>query len=370
MIPVYKPFLPKKSLVYAQQALEDGWLTNHNFNTIVEERLADMLGVNHVLLTCNGTAAMHLVAKGLKFKHPEIDKIIVPNIVYVAAWNAFLFDNEYELVMVGTDCDTWNFDTNKVYELLGDSNRNDVAVLAVHNLGNPVDVPGLFGNTNVQVVEDACEALFGQYHEKPIPSGGLVSALSFFGNKTITSGEGGAVVTNDDEIALYLKKLRGQGQGDRRYVHDVLGYNYRMTNIQAGVLLGQLDCMNEILDMKYRIWKRYEDAFSDRDDIILQKSTHGVKKSHWMFGISIPSKTQSFEIKHSFFASRGIDIRPMFYTMNTHKYINRKKIYMCDDPMGNFLSKNIIILPSYPELSGEDQNKIINAVNEFTKGKE
>ena len=103
MIPVYKPFLPAESKKYAKKAIGDGLLTNHTYNTDVEARLADMLGVKHVLLTSNGTTATHLVSKGLKFKHPNIDKIVVPDHCYVAAWNAFLYDNQYNLFLQRTD---------------------------------------------------------------------------------------------------------------------------------------------------------------------------------------------------------------------------------------------------------------------------
>jgi perosamine synthetase len=287
LIPIYKPFLPKKSKKYALKALEDGWLTNHTYNIEVEEMLQDIMGAKHVLLTCNGTAATHLVAKGLKYKHPEINNIFVPNIVYVAAWNSFLFDKEFDLLQTETDIYTWNLYKEGLSKRMGDKKSN-YAILAVHNLGNPVDTPKLTEEMGIPVVEDACEAFGGKYSNgKWAGTGGLISSLSFFGNKTITSGEGGAIVTDDDDIAQYLERLRGQGQTSTRYIHDLLGYNYRMTNVQAAILRGQLDYLEEIFDRKSEIWHRYDLAFRNNDNIDLQRVEEGCQHSRWMYGISI-----------------------------------------------------------------------------------
>ena len=369
LIPIYKPFLPKKSKKYALKALEDGWLTNHTYNIEVEEMLKDIMGVKHVLLTCNGTAATHLVAKGLKYKHPKINKIIVPNIVYVAAWNSFLFDNEFKLYQGLTNPKTWNTD----YETVGYSSvvkdKSQYAILAVHNLGNPVDTPKLIEKSGVPVVEDACEGFGGKYSNgKWAGTGALVSSLSFFGNKTITSGEGGAIVTNDDDIAQYLERLRGQGQTSTRYIHDLLGYNYRMTNIQAAILRGQLDYLEEIFERKSEIWYRYNQAFKDNDKIDLQKVEDGCEHSRWMYGIRFNSSGSNYKEKELFFNSRGIEIRPMFYPIDTHSHLNSNdKVFSILD-LGNIISKQIVMLPSYPELSKEDQDRVISVVNEFVGG--
>ena len=359
MIPIYKPFWPEKSKYFAQKALDDGWLTNHQYNIDAERQLAHMLNVRHVLLTCNGTAATHLVAKGLKFKHPEVNKIIVPNIVYVAAWNSFLFDKEYDLYMARTNAHTWNFDLKHVKELATENS----AILAVHNVGNPVNVPWLKRNVGVPIVEDACEALFGRYGGHVIPTWSLVASLSFFGNKNITSGEGGAVVTNDDELADYLKKLRGQGQTHRRYIHDELGYNYRMTNVQAGILLGQLDCLTEIQERKNNIWERYNKAFAESGVVVLQTVLENDIRSDWMYAVSLPSRPEPFDEKYEHFKKLGVEIRPMFYPMHYHTHLNlNSRVHMTDDNVGEEISKTTIMIPSYPDLTAEEQDRVISAV--------
>jgi len=367
LIPIYKPFLPKKSKKYALKALEDGWLTNHTYNIEVEEMLKDIMGVKHVLLTCNGTAATHLVAKGLKYKYPEINKIIIPNIVYVAAWNSFLFDKEFELYQAHTNPRTWNIDYEEIIDSNRNNNKSEYAILAVHNLGNPVDTPKLIEKFGVPVVEDACEAFGGKYSNgKWASTGALVSSLSFFGNKTITSGEGGAIVTDDDDIAQYLERLRGQGQTSTRYIHDLLGYNYRMTNIQAAILRGQLDYLEEIFERKSEIWHRYNQAFKDNDKIDLQKVEDGCEHSRWMYGVTFNDNISNYKEKELFFNSRGIEIRPMFYPIDTHSHLkNNNKVFIIRDILGDVISEDSIMLPSYPELSKEDQDKVIAVVNEF-----
>ena len=363
MIPIYKPFWPKNSKNYAIKALDDCWLIGHENNIVVEEKLAEITGAKHAILVCNGTAAMHLVAKCLQYKHPEITKIIVPNLVYVAAWNAFLQEN-FELQMARTNPDTWNFDVAHVASLV---DFEDSAILAVHNLGNPLPVPELL-KIGVPVIEDACEALFGSYGGKKVPSQGLVSALSFFGNKTITSGEGGAVVTNDDELADYVKRLRGQGQTNQRYIHDVLGYNYRLTNVQAGILRGQLEYADEILDRKADIWNYYDEAFLNREDVFVQMTERDSSHSKWMYGIRLVNKNESFEVKQAFFNSRGVDIRPMFYPIGYHAHLKaNRNVRICNDEVGDAISQSSIMLPSFPDLTREEQSVVISSVNEFVR---
>lgn len=362
MIPVYKPYLPEISKKYARQALDDGWLSFHKFNDIVEERLSEILGVKHVILTNNGTTATHLVAKGLKFKHPEIRSVLSPNHCYVAAWNAFLYDKDHFISVIPTDIDTWNGRFSDHTE-----HKDQVALVVVHNLGNPVNVPALKRQGFV-VVEDACEAFFGEYEGKAAGTEGLVSSLSFFGNKNITSGEGGAVTTSDDDIAEYLKKLRGQGQSSVRYVHDVLGYNYRMTNIQAAILNGQLDCIDEIKERKSIIWEGYTSAFENVEGIELQKVEAGCKHSQWMFGIRVTGRDESFEDKQKIFNSRGVDIRPMFYPSTYHKHLLTEQLSHHKDKFSD-KAKEIIILPSYPELQRHEQNLVINTVIDFLNRK-
>ena len=243
MIPIYKPYFTEQNLKHAYNAISSGWVSSQGeYLDLAKNKLKEILGCKYLILTNNGTTATHLLAIALKFKYPHITKIIVPNNVYVAAWNSFLYDKNYELIPIDANLDTWNFDLSKIEEKLD----KNTAILIVHNVGNVVNVPQLkkqFPNTIV--LEDNCEGFLGKYEDKYTGTESFASSISFFGNKTLTSGEGGAFITNDDEVFEFINTAKNQGQSEVKFIHNQLGYNYRMTNVQAAILYGQ------ILDLNY-----------------------------------------------------------------------------------------------------------------------
>lgn len=371
MIPVYKPYLPPKSLSYAHEALDSTWLSSQGkYLTLVTEKLQDILHAPYVIPLNNGTSACHLMAKALyKARKPAHDKkkIIVPNNVYVAAWNAFLFDNTYELIPVDANIDTWNVDLLKLENTI--EAHPDADVLIVHNIGNVVNVPRLqLKYPSVYFVEDNCEGFLGAYGSQVTGQASFASAVSFFGNKNITSGEGGAFITNSSEAYDYAKCLQGQGQSSVRFVHKELGYNYRMTNIQAAILYGQLDCLQEILSLKREVFERYREAFKDRDDVRIQINEENTSNSNWMFGIRVLGQ-QSYESARTYFEQHGIEIRPMFYSIFNHDHLRHNPdIHECETLIADLLNKECFIIPSYPGLTLDEQQHIINTVNEYIKG--
>lgn len=371
MIPVYKPYLPPNSLKYAHEALDSTWISSQGkFLPIVTEKLQDLLNVPYVIPLNNGTSACHLVAKSLaRFCKSSSGKkkIIVPNNVYVAAWNAFLFDQDYVLIPIDADLLTWNFDLN----LLDDAIRQhpDADVLVVHNIGNIVNVPDLQRRyPNTHFVEDNCEGFLGSYEGKATGTAAFASSISFFGNKNITSGEGGAFVTNFEGAYQYAKCVYGQGQSDKRFIHRELGYNYRMTNIQAAILLGQLESMHIILDMKYNIFQTYREMFGGRDDIYIQSIPDNTMNANWMFGVRVLGQ-RSYDTAELYFKNKGIEIRPMFYPISEHGHLRDNPSVMSTDcSFADLLNSECFILPSYPELTKEEQNLIIREVNNYVKG--
>lgn len=370
MIPVYKPYLPPTSLSYAHDALDSTWLSSQGkYLNLVNERLQNILQTPYVILLNNGTSACHLMAKALyKYYKPTFGKkkIIVPNNVYVAAWNAFLFDKEYELIPVDANIDTWNVDNLKLENAI--EAHPDADVLIVHNIGNVVHVPSLqIKYPHIHFVEDNCEGFLGGYGGQATGHASFASAVSFFGNKNITSGEGGAFITNSSDAYDYVKCLQGQGQSSVRFVHKELGYNYRMTNIQAAILYGQLDCLQEILSLKREIFEKYRNAFKDRDDIRVQVSEPNTASSNWMFGVRVPGH-ESYELARYYFEQRGIEIRPMFYSIFSHEHLKfHPDIHHCETLIADVLNKECFILPSYPGLTAEEQQHIINTTNDYVR---
>ncbi len=347
MIPIYKPFLNEKNLKYAHEALNSGWISSQGlYLELAKNKLKEELNFNRVILTNNGTTATHLLSIALKYKYPHIKKIIVPNNVYVAAWNSFIFDKNYELITVDADLDTWNFDTSKLDNLID----NESAILVVHNVGNVVNVPKLqkrFPNTII--LEDNCEGFLGKYDNNFTGTKSFASSISFFGNKTLTSGEGGAFITNDKDVFNHINLVKNQGQSDTRFIHDVLGYNYRMTNIQAAILYGQLLDLNHITQMKQEVFYEYKKNLSSVDEIYFQKIDEDTTHSNWMFGVRFNNFTlQDKRDLELFLFEFGIDTRPMFYDINNHKFLSNIKNISVNSEI---LQKQCLILPSFPELT-------------------
>jgi perosamine synthetase len=363
MIPIYKPYFTENNLKYAHDAINSGWVSSQGeYLDLSKNKLKDLLGTKKVILTSNGTTATHLLALSLKYKYPHIKKIIVPNNVYVAAWNSFLFDKEYELVPIDADINTWNFDLDKLESVIDETS----AVLIVHNIGNIINVPNLkkrFPNTIF--LEDNCEGFLGKYNDKYTGTESFASSVSFFGNKTLTSGEGGAFITNDDDVFEYINTVKSQGQSNEKFVHDVLGYNYRMTNIQAAILYGQLEIMDEIKEKKHKIFQQYRSIFDKNEKISFQEIDQNTVHSEWMFGMRFNefNSEQKKQLELYLF-QHGIDTRPMFYEMNKHKYLSHIEN---EDYVAKKLSDQCLILPSFPQLT-ESQidfigNKILKKIN-------
>ena len=363
MIPIYKPYFTENNLKYAHEALSSGWVSSQGeYLDIVKNKLKEFLNCKKLILTNNGTTATHLIALALKYKYPHIKKIIVPNNVYVAAWNSFLFDKEYELVPIDADLDTWNFDLNKLESVIDE----DSAVLIVHNIGNVIDVPMLKNRfPNTIFIEDNCEGFLGKYGDKYTGTDSFASSISFFGNKTLTSGEGGAFITNDCDVFEYINKIKSQGQSNEKFIHDVLGYNYRMTNVQAAILLGQLECIDEIKVKKHRIFQQYKSIFENEKSISIQKIEEGTTHSEWMFGMRFNEFTseQKKDLELHLF-KMGIDTRPMFYEMKKHNYLSHINN---EDFVAKQLNDQCLILPSFPQLTESQVTFIGDKILKYIK---
>jgi len=349
LIPIYKQYLPNVSCVL--DAINSTWISSSmgKYKDLAIEELRRITGCKYVILTSSGTTAMHLVAKSLRYKHPDINTLVIPDNVYVAAINPFLYDGEYwNLKLSNTDESTWN--------MVDEIPEERCAVLIVHNIGNVINVPELKRkHPSAVFVEDNCEGFLGEYEGKPTDSESLCSAISFYGNKTLSSGEGGAFVTNDKDIFEYAYRLHSQGETEKRFVYDMLGYNYRMTNVAAAILCGQIESIDNILEMKGRIFDRYRSELGH----LSQEIDPNTKNANWMFGVRI--KGSSYETTKKYFEKHHIETRPMFYPLMTHTHL---PIRECGEA-AKILSKECVLLPSYPELLTEDVKHIIRTVKEY-----
>lgn len=363
MIPIYKPFLPKESLKYAYDAIESGWVSSlGEYKNLASNKLSKLMNVKHCLLVANGTVATHLLIKALKYKYPKAKNIIMPNNVYIAAYNSLLFDslNEFNIYPIDANLKTWNAD----YLNLPIKPDENTVFFVVHNMGNIINVPELKEKyPNSIFIEDNCEGIFGEYDAKASGTESFCSSLSFFGNKNITTGEGGAVLINDDEVYEYLTKLHGQGQTEKRFVHDVLGYNYRMTNVHAALLFGQLDFYDEIKEKKKNLFELYKKHLKSIPGVYWQSEEIGCSHSYWMFGVRIENNKNYNEAK-SFFDAAGIETRPLFYPYKKHKHLEHIKGNCVH---ASILNNECVILPSYPELKDIQVEYICDVVKKYKK---
>jgi perosamine synthetase len=256
MINIYNPNIKKYS-ESAIHAIQTGWISNHGeYIEKATTKLKETLGSNYCILMANGTCATHCLFLSIKYKYPHINKIYVSNNSYVAAYNSALMI--YPIEVMKMDIHTWNICTDEEYIQTLDTNS---AILIVHNLGNIINVPRLKKiRPDIIFVEDNCEGIFGKYNSQysGTSEDTLCSSMSFYGNKIITTGEGGAFLTQHLDIYNYIKKVYSQGMSNIRYLHDVHAYNYRMTNIEAAFLYDQLNDITNILDLKRKVYETYE----------------------------------------------------------------------------------------------------------------
>lgn len=364
MIPIYKPYLSKYKTT-AIAAIESEWISNHGiYVDLAADKLKSILGVKHCILMNNGTSTTHCLIKAIKFKHPEVSKVYIPNNVFIAPVNCTLMEYDISQVEVmRIDPETLNICVDEEY--IRGLDRN-AAVVIVHNLGNIVNVPRLKAiRPDLVFVEDNCEGLFGKYNTQysGSSSASLCSAISFYGNKTITTGEGGAFLTNDDEVYRYMKTYYSHGMSEVRYIHNVLGTNYRMTNIQASFLYDQLNDISHILSLKTVLIDRYYSLLKElvaKGRVKYLKTEEGTTSSRWMFHLIIPGV--NYESLEKYMLEKHIQVRPLFYDLSRHAHLTSLKRH---DSTELELTKYGVMLPSYPELTVDEQIYIVKCLEEY-----
>lgn len=363
MIPIYQPYLPNSVLQHAHTAIDSKWISsNGEYLNLAIDELKNICETKYVILCNNGTTATHLVSVGLNLKYPNIKNIIVPNNVYVAAWNSFLTFPKFNLIPVDCNVNTWNVDLNELDITINQHSPEDTAVLIVHNIGNIINVPELkVKHPGFIFIEDNCEGFLGEYNGVKSGSKSLLSSVSFYGNKTITCGEGGALFTDDDELFEYLNSAKSQGITNKKFVHDKIGYNYRMTNIEAALLHGQLKVLSEIIDKKNEVFQSY---YSNLSGVVeFQTLESNTKPSNWMLGVKFPKNVDIDKMALNLY-QKNIETRPMFPPIHYHNHL---KHIPANTTNAEYLYRHCLILPSYPELNKQKINYICEAIKSNLK---
>lgn len=361
MIPVYKPWLTELEKKYAAEAIESNWISSSGyFVDKAEELFAEFIGVKHCILTTSGTTALHLCFRALDSSTPLEGLVVIPNTTFIASAFAAAYDRR-EIELLDVDAKTWNLDLNALEDLLK-TGRKIRTVMMVHLYGNPVDtdrVRELQRIYGFNTIEDACESLGATVKGQKTGSLADVGCFSFYGNKTFTCGEGGAITTNDEDIAQKARLLRGQAQDpNKRYWHMDVGYNYRLTNVQAAILCGQLERADQILSEKRRVFERYYDNL--KSVVRFQEELPDHVNSNWLVTVVVDGDRDKLA---DHLKSNGVDNRKIFYP------INDMPPFITSDSLivSSWLSDKGISFPSYPTLTNQEIDNICNIIKEGLK---
>ena len=356
--PVYKPHLNEKVQSNVNSCIESTWISSKGeYIAQFESEFAKFVGVKHAHTVSNGTVALHLALLALGIGPG--DEVIVPTLTYIATANAVKYVGA-KVVFVDSDPDTWQLSPEDVRNKI---TKNTKAIIPAHLYGHACDMDSLLLLANefgLKIVEDCAEAIGTKFGTKYVGTFGDINTFSFFGNKTITTGEGGMVVTNDDTLSAVVAKLKGQGlDTSREYWHDVIGYNYRMTNICAAIGCAQLEIVDEIVEKKRKIAEWYKEEL---DGLPLQ--VHGERigtfNSYWMVSILVDPDIRDY--LRDRLRAKGVETRPLFYPIHTMPmYCFGRNEY----PVAQKLAASGINLPSYPDLNREDVTTIGGHIREF-----
>ena len=312
-IPISEPNIGKKEIAYVNKAVKSGWVSSLGYFVEKFERdFAKYCGRKYGVSVSNGTVALHLTLLALDIGVG--DEVIVPNFSFVATINSILYANATP-VLVDCEADTLNLDATKLEQKITPKTK---AIMVVHTYGHPVDmdaVEAIAKKYKVHIIEDAAEAHGAEYRGKRAGSFGTVSCFSFYGNKTITTGEGGMCLTDDEAVYKKMLLLRDHGmRKEKKYWHEVVGYNYRITNLQAALGCAQLERMNGFLKIKRKNAELYKKLLKGVPWIILPKEKAYAKHSYWMFSVLIKGHNRG-EVMQAL-KKAGIDTRTLFYPIS------------------------------------------------------
>jgi perosamine synthetase len=343
-IPVYQPSLSGNEKKYVLDCLDSTWISSKGaYLKKFEDEFSKKIDVKYSTAVSNGTVALHLALLALGVS--EGDEVIVPTLTYIASVNAISYTGATP-IFVDSLRSTWQIDPEDIEKKI---TKKTKAIMVVHLYGHPCDMDAIMDiakRHNLSVIEDAAEAFGSKYKNNPVGSIGHIATFSFFGNKTITCGEGGMVVSNDQTLIDRVVHFKGQGlAAHRQYWHDVVGYNYRMTNICAAIGLAQLEQADKFIKRKREIASLYKDLLGSLPVEVHEESSN-VFHSYWMFSFLVKDAKKRDDLR-DFLYMNGIETRPLFYPVHTMPmYSTPFQSHRVAEDLG----WRGINLPSYPDL--------------------
>jgi perosamine synthetase len=316
-IPIAAPSIGNRELELVTEVVKSGMISSKGrFVNEFETGFARYTGVKNGVAVSNGTVALHLAITALGIGSG--DEVIIPDLTFAAVANAVLYSGA-KPVFADSNAAYWCVDPSEIEKKI--TNRTK-AIILVHLYGHPCDMKEIMDIANendLYVIEDCAEAHGAEYRCQKVGSFGDISCFSFFGNKIITTGEGGMCLTNDDQLSENMKILRDHGMSaKKRYWHEVIGFNYRMTNLQAAIGIAQLERINEFISRKRDIANAYKSSLKGTKGLTLHPEMTWAKNVYWMYSILVNKREFGMDREELMnkLAEKGIETRPFFYPIH------------------------------------------------------
>lgn len=365
MIPVNEPLLDKQELQYVTECINTGWISSAGrFIEEFEEKWAAYCGVKYGIAVSSGTAALQVAAGCLDLR--QGDEVIMPSFTIISCALAVIYNGAMP-IFVDSDPRTWNIDTSKIEEKITNKTK---AIMPVHIYGHPCNMDNIFElakKYGLKIIEDAAQVHGAEYKGQKCGSLGDISCFSFYANKIITTGEGGMIVTQNNEYAEKARSLRNLCfQKDKRFFHTDLGYNFRLTNLQASIGLAQLERIDKLVEKKRQIGQNYTQRLKNIPSLQLPVEESWAKNVYWMYGVVMDS---SLGITAEDFAKRllnlGIQTRPFFYPLHCQPAFKTFSWFKPQSlPVAENLYKYGLYLPSGLTLTEENIQEVVDAVKQ------
>jgi perosamine synthetase len=367
-IPVNEPVIGEREKELVMECLNTGWISSEGpFVSQFEEAFSRRVARKHGVACSNGTAALDLAVAALRLGPG--DEVILPTFTIISCAAAIVRAGATPVV-VDADPDTWNMVPEQVAAAI---TPRTAAIMVVHIYGLPVDMDPILElaeRHQLAVIEDAAELIGGTYKGRPCGSFGHISTFSFYPNKHITTGEGGMVVTDDPALAERCRSLRNLCfQAKQRFVHEELGWNYRMTNVQAALGIAQLEKLNDFLQRKRNIGKLYQHNLRECSELIAPLSqTQYATNLYWVFGVVLKNRSSPAVWLMDSLRARGIGTRPFFFPIHQQPVFKSMGLFRgVQAPVSDFLARYGFYLPSGLAISETQITTVSHALISLVK---
>ena len=359
-IPLSIPDLRGKEAAYLTQCVEDNWVSSAGPSvTEFEEKIAALTGRAHAVATSNGTCAIQLALVALGVRPGN--HVIVPDWTFAASANA-VYHAGATPIFVDVSAESWTLDPAKLRDALNRFSDKVHAVIVVDALGHPAEMDeleGICAEAAVPLVEDAAGALGARYRGKPAGSFGTAGTISFNGNKVLTTGGGGMVLFDNPKLAANARHLSTQARVGENYDHDMVGFNFRMPNINAAIGLAQLERLEEMIEKRRKIAGVYAECIAHRQDLTMMPQTDWAKSNCWLSSVRLPSNGAAKSLV-GHFRDRSIEARVFWSSLSRQAPYQAAPCHSCE--ISRELSGRVVSLPSSSQLSNTDLVRTTDAL--------